>query len=184
MNKSLDYLEVPLSLKPTFGRKISQDDASNMTKPSQGVNLNRRLTFSSSLSGSVTSLNSSSSRSRGSSAQDEQLSTSSSSASIASTSLTQPQASALNSDSNPNTVPFVDRRKAVGGKIRPFVPDYNDENDRKLTKTANGKSTTIIRRATTQNTAAHKRKSLQLTLISPSQIRQTAKLGKKKILYH
>src|SRR5262249_4461042 len=143
------------------------------------ISLDRRRMLSSTLSGSVTSLNSSSSRSRASSTQEDPLSTSSSSASLSSTSPSQHHViSSLNDqNSTTNPIPFVDRRKAVGGKIKPFVPEYNNDNDGRRTKLSNGKSSATNKRLTVPVATPQKRKSLQLTIISPSQIKQTAKLG-------
>jgi hypothetical protein len=162
-----------------LSKQTSGEDTSNNHKTTQPVSLNRRPTLSSTLSGSVTSLNSSSSRSRASSTQEDPLSTSSSSASLSSGSPSQPQAISSITDQNsiPNTNPFVDRRKAVGGKIKPFVPDFNNDNERRSSKGSNGKSSTATKRLSVANVSAQKRKSLQLTIISPSQIKQTAKLG-------
>jgi hypothetical protein len=143
----------------------------NHKTSTQPVTLSRRST----LSGSVTSLNSSSSRSRASSTQEDPLSTSSSSASLSSSSPSQPQpTSTVNETNNPiiNPIPFVDRRKSVGGKIKPYVPDFSNDNERRSTKTT--------KRSTIPVVHVQKRKSLQLTLISPNQIKQTAKLGIKK----
>ncbi len=171
-------LDIPITVKPTLHRQISNDEITSNHKNSQ----TRRPTFSSALSGSVTSLNSSSSRSRASSTQEDPLSTSSSSASLSSSSLSQSQHQAISSvnEQNPpaNSIPFVDRRKVVGGKIKPFVPDFSNDNDRRSMKHSNGKNSTTTKRLNTPIVAVQKRKSLQLTIISPSQIKQTAKLGK------
>ena len=131
------------------------------------------------MSGSLTSLNSLSSRSRASSIQEDPLSTSSSSASLSSTSPSQHQAISSINDQNSitNIIPFIDRRKSVGGKLKPFVPDFNNDTERRSAKVINGKSSTSIKRSSAAVVTAQKRKSLQLTIISPSQIRQTAKLG-------
>ncbi len=177
------YLDIPTTttttLKQDLNRRTSNDETSSNHKKTQNVNINNRPTLSSTLSGSVTSLNSSSSRSRASSTQEDPLSTSSSSASLSSSSPSQPQAVSTINDQNSitNTIPFVDRRKAVGGKIKPFVPDYNNDNERRSAKVSNGKNSTATKRSTIPAITAHKRKSLQLTIISPSQIKQTAKLG-------
>jgi hypothetical protein len=172
-------LDIPTTSKQTFNRQISNDDTSNNHKSTtQPVSVSRRP-LSSALSGSVTSLNSSSSRSRASSTQEDPLSTSSSSASLSSGSPSQNQAISLINDQNPitNPIPFVDRRKAVGGKIKPFIPDFNNDNERRSAKVSNGKSATTMKRSAASVISGQKRKSLQLTIISPSQIKQTAKLG-------
>ena len=173
-------LDASIPVKPTLNRLISNDESTSNPKITQPTSLTRRPTFSSALSGSVTSLNSSSSRSRASSTQEDPLSTSSSSASLSSNSLSQHQTIPLVNDQNPttNAVPFVDRRKSVGGKIKPFVPDFSNDNDRRSVKLSNGKLSTTAKRLTTPFVTVHKRKSLQLTFISTSQIKQTAKLGK------
>ncbi|UJR38014.1 hypothetical protein I4U23_030696 [Adineta vaga] len=171
--------EISGTVKPVLQRHISMEESSTNHKPIPSTSLTRRPTFSSALSGSVTSLNSSSSRSRASSTQDDPLSSSSSSASLSSSSPSQPQTISSPNDPNTtaNTNPFIDRRKTVGGKITPFVPDFNDENQRRSVKFLNGKNSSLTRRSTTAAVTVQKRKSLQLTLISPSQIKQTAKLG-------
>jgi hypothetical protein len=172
-------LDIPITVKPSLNRQISNEETKSLNKTTQPVTLARRPTFSSTLSGSVTSLNSSSSRSRASSVQEDPLSTSSSSASIASTSPSQHQGMSSINDQNSiaNTIPFVDRRKSVGGKIKPFLPDFTNDNERRSAKATNGKSSTVIRRATNSSATVQKRKSLQLTFIQPSQIQQKAKLG-------
>lgn len=162
---------------------MSSDEVKNQDRPSFSANLNRRSTFSSALSGSVSSLNSlSSSRSRASSTHDDPLSTSSSSASLSSVSQSQHQGTSSSNNRNQpaESAPFVDRRKSVGGKIKPFVPDYNNENERRTAKNSNGKNSTVIKRSAAPGVTVQKRKSLQLTIISPSQIQQTAKLGREK----
>ncbi len=173
------FLDIPTTSKPNLSRQISNDETSTNHKNTQSASLNRRPTLSSTLSGSVTSLNSSSSRSRASSTQEDPLSTSSSSASLSSSSPSQNQAISLVNDQNSiaNPIPFVDRRKAVGGKIKPFVPDFSNDNERRSAKISNGKSSTTIKRSTIPFISVQKRKSLQLTIISPNQIKQTAKLG-------
>lgn len=174
---SLTSTKQPLSKLPSV-----DESTPVILRSTQSINLTRRPTLSSTLSGSVTSLNSSSSRSRASSTQDDPLSTSSSSASLSSNSPSQHQPSTSINDSNAptNTVPFVDRRKSVGGKIKPFVPDtVNDTtNERRPTaRSANGRNASIVKRTSAPVVTVQKRKSLQLTLISPDQIKQTAKLG-------
>ncbi|CAF0752326.1 unnamed protein product [Adineta steineri] len=178
MNRSKD---IPVTIKSSLNRHTSSEEptASNH-KINHPSSLTRRTTFSSSLSGSVTSLNSSSSRSRASSTQEDPLSTSSSSASLSSSSPSQHQTIISPNDQNSagNTNSFVDRRKTFGGKIKPFVPDFNNDNERRSMKVSNGKiSTTTIKRSSVPSVTAQKRKSLQLTLISQNQIKQTAKLG-------
>ncbi|CAF2134995.1 unnamed protein product [Rotaria magnacalcarata] len=165
--------------KSNLGRVISNEETKSNDKPTTSVNIHRRTTFSSALSGSVSSLNSLSSRSRASSTHDDPLSTSSSSASLSSGSPSQQQevSSSNHRNAAASPTPFVDRRKTVGGKIKPFVPEYNNENERRSSKTSNGKNSAIVKRSAPQGTTVQKRKSLQLTIISPSQIQQTAKLG-------
>ncbi|CAM4799396.1 unnamed protein product [Rotaria magnacalcarata] len=165
--------------KSNLGRVISNEETKSNDKPTTSVNIHRRTTFSSALSGSVSSLNSLSSRSRASSTHDDPLSTSSSSASLSSGSPSQQQGVSSSNHRNAaaSPTPFVDRRKTVGGKIKPFVPEYNNENERRSSKTSNGKNSAIVKRSAPQGTTVQKRKSLQLTIISPSQIQQTAKLG-------
>ncbi|CAM4799399.1 unnamed protein product [Rotaria magnacalcarata] len=173
----------PFSLKSAIykakSRVISNEETKSNDKPTTSVNIHRRTTFSSALSGSVSSLNSLSSRSRASSTHDDPLSTSSSSASLSSGSPSQQQGVSSSNHRNAaaSPTPFVDRRKTVGGKIKPFVPEYNNENERRSSKTSNGKNSAIVKRSAPQGTTVQKRKSLQLTIISPSQIQQTAKLG-------
>ena len=172
-------IDIPVSLKANISRQVSNDETSSHPKSAQHVSLSRRSTLSSALSGSVTSLNSSSSRSRASSTQEDPLSTSSSSASLSSGSPSQhqPLSSIPDSNSVNDPVPFVDRRKAVGGKIKPFVPDSNNDNERRSAKASNGRSSSATKRLNVPVVSSQKRKSLQLTIISPSQIKQTAKLG-------
>ncbi|CAF0912420.1 unnamed protein product [Rotaria sordida] len=176
INKTKNNL---IKSKQNSNRQTNNEDGKTTRKKSPSINLNRRSTFSSTLSGSVTSLNSLSSRSRASSTHEDPLSTSSSSASLSSNSPSQHQATSLLNDRNPitNTTPFVDRRKNVGGKIKPFIPDFNNDNERRSTKISNGKNSTSIKRSTIPVLQVQKRKSLHLTIISPSQIQQTAKLG-------
>ncbi|CAF0910276.1 unnamed protein product [Rotaria sordida] len=176
INKTKNNL---IKSKQNSNRQTNNEDGKTTRKKSPSINLNRRSTFSSTLSGSVTSLNSLSSRSRASSTHEDPLSTSSSSASLSSNSPSQHQAASLLNDRNPitNTTPFVDRRKNVGGKIKPFIPDFNNDNERRSTKISNGKNSTSIKRSTIPVLQVQKRKSLHLTIISPSQIQQTAKLG-------
>lgn len=165
-----------------MNRQISNDEKKSNIKNSPPVTLSRRPTFSSTLSGSVTSLNSLSSRSRASSIQDGPLSTSSSSASLSSSSPSQNQPIPVVTErsSVKNTAAFVDRRKSVGGKIKPFIPDFNNDNERRSKKVSNGNNSSLLKRSTNSSVAVQKRKSLQLTLISPNQIQQTAKLGRLK----
>ncbi|CAF3493251.1 unnamed protein product [Adineta steineri] len=178
MNRSKD---IPVTRKSSLNRQTSSEEPTTSNhKINHPSSLTRRTTFSSSLSGSVTSLNSSSSRSRASSTQEDPLSTSSSSASLSSSSPSQHQTIISSNDQNSagNTNSFVDRRKTFGGKIKPFVPDFNNDNERRSMKVSNGKiSTTTIKRSSVPSVTAQKRKSLQLTLISQNQIKQTAKLG-------
>ncbi|CAF0754526.1 unnamed protein product [Adineta steineri] len=178
MNRSKD---IPVTIKSSLNRQTSSEEPTTSNhKINHPSSLTRRTTFSSSLSGSVTSLNSSSSRSRASSTQEDPLSTSSSSASLSSSSPSQHQTIISPNDQNlaGNTNSFVDRRKTFGGKIKPFVPDFNNDNERRSMKVSNGKiSTTTIKRSSVPSVTAQKRKSLQLTLISQNQIKQTAKLG-------
>jgi hypothetical protein len=119
-----------------------------------------RSKFPSSLSSSINSLNSSSSCSRASSTQESPLSTSSSSTSLSSNS-----PSKQNSDENTlkNRKTIVDRRKTVGGKIKPYTSDFRKE--------------TTIKRLTMPIAQIERRQSFKLSLISPGQIQQTAKLG-------
>ncbi|CAF2625603.1 unnamed protein product [Rotaria sp. Silwood2] len=166
-------------VRQSVNRQAGTEEGKTTYKKSPAVNLNRRPTFSSTLSGSVTSLNSLSSRSRASSTHEDPVSSSSSSASLSSNSPSQHQATSLFNDRNiaTNTTPFVDRRKTVGGKIKPFVPDFNNDNERRLTKNGNGKNSSSTKRSIVPVLTVQKRKSLHLTIISPSQIQQTAKLG-------
>ena len=129
-------LDTPLTVKPVLQRHMSVDETSTNHRTIPASNLNRRPTISSALSGSVTSLNSSSSRSRASSTQEDPLSSSSSSASLSSGSPSQNQVIPSTNDqqSTANTIPFIDRRKTVGGKIKPFVPDFNSDNERRSVK--------------------------------------------------
>lgn len=174
------FVEVSLPLKSSLTRQVSNVDVASNQKSTQPTGLARRSTLSSSLSGSVTSLNSSSSRSRASSTQEDPLSTSSSSASLSSGSPSQQQLAPSISEPTPatNTIPFVDRRKAVGGKIKPFIPDTNNnDHDHRSTSGLERRSSSANKRFPVSTVSASKRKSLQLRLISPSQIKQTAKLG-------
>ncbi|CAF5066751.1 unnamed protein product, partial [Rotaria sp. Silwood1] len=127
----------------------------------------RRSTIFSSLNSSATSLNSSSSlssRSRASSLQENSLSTSSSSGSLSSHS---PSKQTISINHNENSLKtstlFVDRRNIVGGKIKPYIPEFH----------------TKIKYypVTIPKKTIEKYKSLKLNLISPDQIHQTAKLG-------
>ncbi|CAF0975813.1 unnamed protein product [Adineta ricciae] len=171
--------ETPLTVKPVLQRQMSAAETSSNHRTIPASSLSRRPTFSSALSGSVTSLNSLSSRSRASSTQEDPLSSSSSSASLSGSSPSQNQVTPSTNDqqSTANTIPFIDRRKTVGGKIKPFVPDFNNDNERRSVKFPNGKNSSQTKRSATSVMTVQKRKSLQLTLISPSQIKQTAKLG-------
>ncbi|CAF1082033.1 unnamed protein product [Rotaria sp. Silwood1] len=166
-------------VKQSVNRRVSNDEGKTTDKKSPTINLNRRPTFSSTLSGSITSLNSISSRSRASSTHEDPSSTSSSSASLSSNSPSQHQTISALNDRNTvtNTTPFVDRRKTVGGKIKPFVPDFNNDKERRSTKNSNGKNSSLIKRSVVPVLTVQKRKSLHLTIISPGQIQQTAKLG-------
>lgn len=167
--------------KSTLQRKMSHDDPIGKSKINSNVTMGRRLAVSSSLSGSVTSLTSSSSHSRTSSTQDDQLSSSSSSASLSSPTASQAQTMSVLTDRNSTSngaTPFVDRRKAVGGKIKPFVPDYTGDQERRFMRASNGKGSTTAKRQNSTQISGQKRKSLQLTIISENQIKKTAKLGK------
>lgn len=175
------FVEVSQRLKSSLTRQVSNVDATSNQKSTQPTGLARRSTLSSSLSGSVTSLNSSSSRSRASSTQEDPLSTSSSSASLSSGSPSQQQQLTPSiSEPTPatNTIPFVDRRKAVGGKIKPFVPETNTHNhEHRSSSGLERSSSSANKRLPAPPLSVPKRKSLQLRLISPNQIKQTAKLG-------
>jgi hypothetical protein len=128
----------------------------NNFKDTQTLSFNHRFKFSSSLNSSITSLNSSSSRSRASSTQESPLSTSSSSASLSSNS---PSKQIIDENSLQNRKPIVDRRKTIGGKIKPYTHE------------------TKLKHLTMPIMPIEKRQSLKLNLISSEQIQQTAKLG-------
>ncbi|CAF0724108.1 unnamed protein product [Didymodactylos carnosus] len=157
-----------------LSRQSSIDDTVTKLSGRAQRGLTRRTNGS--LSGSMTSLASSSSRSHAGSNQDptsptpSSLSTSSSSASLSSSSqATSNNRTTLNND---NLIPFVDRRQAVGGRIRPFVPEFTQSKTAR--SNTNGlQSSSLIKRQQTP----HKRKSLQLTIIPMSQIQQTSVLG-------
>jgi hypothetical protein len=166
-NNKTKGIDIIIPSKHNFNRQISGDETKLINKNPQLLSPIHRSKFSSSLSSSIASLNSSSSRSRASSIQENSLSTSSSSASLASSSPSkQTVLSVLDGNSLPKQVSFTDRRKTVGGKIKPYTPDFNNEPK--------------LKRLTMPIIAVEKRKSLKLNLISPDQIQQIAKLGLKK----
>jgi len=160
------FLDISIPLKHSFTHQKSNDETKILNKDTQALSSNHRLKFSSSLNSSVTSLNSSSSRSRASSTQESPLSTSSSSASLSSNS---PSKQIIDENSLQNRKPIVDRRKTVGGKIKPYTPDSHNE--------------IKIKHLTMPIMTIEKRHSLKLNLISPEQIQQTAKLGMKIFEY-
>jgi hypothetical protein len=159
------FLDIVMPLKPNFPRQTSIDETKSINKKLQPSSpLTHRPKFTSSLSSSVTSLNSSSSRSRASSMQESPLSRSSSNVSLSSNS---PPSRTISSSVDKNSVTnrksFVDRRKTVSGKIKPYILDIKTE--------------TKIKRLTMPTVSTEKRQSLKLNLIPQNQIRQTAKLG-------
>jgi hypothetical protein len=155
-----------MPLKHNFNRQKSIDEIKIFNKNIQTLSSIHRPKFSSSLSSSMTSLNSFSSRSRASSAQESPLSTSSSSASLSSNS---PSKQTSNENSLKNRKSVVDRRKTVGGKIKSYIPDFHKE--------------AKIKRLTMPIVTIEKCQLLKLNLISPDQIHQTSKLGKKIVEY-
>ena len=166
------FLDIIIPSKHNFTRQISADETKLINKNPQLLSPIHRSKFSSSLSSSIASLNSSSSRSRASSTsrsrassiQENSLSTSSSSASLASNSpAKQTLLSILDGNSLPKQSSSTDRRKTVGGKIKLYTPDFNNEPK--------------LKRLTMPIITVEKRKSLKLNLISPNQIQQIAKLG-------
>ncbi|CAF4891006.1 unnamed protein product [Rotaria sp. Silwood1] len=158
--------EISVVVKNNLTRQTSVNETKSLihTQPSPPT---RRSTIFSSLNSSATSLNSSSSlssRSRASSLQENSLSTSSSSGSLSSHS---PSKQTISINHNENSLKtstlFVDRRNIVGGKIKPYIPEFH----------------TKIKYypVTISKKTIEKYKSLKLNLISPDQIHQTAKLG-------
>ncbi|CAF4405250.1 unnamed protein product [Rotaria socialis] len=119
----------------------------------------------SSLNSSMNSLSSLSSRSRASSGQENLLSNSSSSLSLSSPSSSLKPIISLNKDENSakHLKSFVDRRNIVGGKIRPFTPDFQTKSRSNQLKIPGMERETY--------------KYYELNLISPDQINRTAKLG-------
>jgi hypothetical protein len=157
-----------MPLKHNFNPQTSVDETKLTNKTTQSLSPAHHLKFSSSLSSSVTSLNSSSSRSRASSTQESPLSASSSCTSLASNSPSkQTTLSILDGNSLAKQIPFADRRKTISGKIKLYTPDYH-----------NGSK---IKRLTMPISTLEKRTSLKLNFISPDQIQQTAKLGQEKM---
>jgi hypothetical protein len=156
------FLEIPLSLTPNLTRKTSVDESKLINKTIQPLPLKPRSKLFSSLSSSITSLNSFSSRSRASSTPSSPLSTSSSNASLSSNNSppkpTRP--SILNEDSLKTQESFLNRRKTISDKITIHKRDFPKE--------------AKIKRLTMPIVTVEKSK---LNLISPDQIRQTAKLG-------
>jgi len=156
------FLEIPLPLTPNLTRKTSVDESKLINKTIQPLPLKPRSKVFSSLSSSITSLNSFSSRSRASSTPSSPLSTSSSNASLSSNNSppkpTRP--SILNEDSLKTQESFLNRRKTISDKITIHKRDFPKE--------------AKIKRLTMPIVTVEKSK---LNLISPDQIRQTAKLG-------
>ena len=143
------YCRIPDGLPTILTCSINQFKniiQSRITKRITTIFPIHRPKFPSSLNSSTTSLNSSSSRSRASSTQESPLSTSSSNVSL--------------SSNSPPKKPFIDRRKTIGGKIRPYTPDFDHEKKlKRLTMPIEIQSST------------------KLNLISFDQIQQIAKLG-------
>jgi hypothetical protein len=149
-----------MPVKNKFNRQRSVDETKIIHKNVPTLSPVHRSKFPSSLSSSITSLNSSSSRSRASSIQESPLSTSSSSASLSSTSPAK-QTSEENSLKIRKTI--IDRRKTVGGKIKTYASDFPAE--------------IKLKRLTVPIVIIEKRQSTKLNLISPDQIQQIEKLG-------
>ncbi|CAF0872183.1 unnamed protein product [Rotaria sordida] len=157
--------DISIVLKNNLIHQTSVDETKILTNTQLSSSIHRSKIFSS-LNSSITSLNSSSlsSRSRASSIQDNSLSNSSSSASLSGHSPSKQIISIIQHENSLKNVNlFVDRRNIVGGKIKPYIPEYQ-------TEITHYQFTIPIK-------ATEKSKSLKLNLISPDQIQQTAKLG-------
>ncbi|CAF0843016.1 unnamed protein product [Didymodactylos carnosus] len=87
-----------------------------------------------------------------------------------------PSPQATNNNHTPTNadslIPFVDRRQAVGGRIRPFISELTQTKTSRSNSNGSQSSSSVKRQQTQQ-----KRKSLQLTMIPMSQIQQTSVLG-------
>lgn len=170
---TVNLISILLDISKTFKYSLSHPNDINETKTlpktqqlsSSSSPSNHHLKVFSSLSSSMTSLNSSSSRSRASSIQETPLSHSSSSASLSSPHSSSKQTMSLSNDEHTlkRQKSFVDRRGIVGGKIKPISTDFQTETKRRHS------TIPMINKETL--------KSYQVNLISPDQIQQTAKLG-------
>lgn len=154
-------LRVPFKRRMTIAEsKSSQKTSSSPASSSKSSSL-RRFTFSSSLSGSATSLNSSS-HSRTSSMHESPLSNSSSSTSLSSH-VPPKQVRSVNGDELVQThqKPLADQRQTTDTKHPSLATSVDHE------------------RVTPPEETTERRSSFKLNLISPHQIQQTARLGKK-----
>ncbi|CAF2964897.1 unnamed protein product [Rotaria sp. Silwood2] len=156
--------DISMVLKNNLTHQNSVDETKTLTNTRSSLSTHRSKIFSS-LNSSVTSLNSSSSsRSRASSIQESPLSTSSSSGSLSSHSPSKQTISIIQHETSLKNVKlFVDRRNLVGGKIKPYIPEFHTE--------------VKHYQLTIPTTPTDKYKSSKLNLISSDQIHQTAKLG-------
>ncbi|CAF4405899.1 unnamed protein product [Rotaria socialis] len=158
-------LDITTGLKYNFNHQKSFENTKSLPNIQPSTSSIHRPKVLSSLNSSMNSLSSLSSRSRASSGQENLLSNSSSSLSLSSPLSSLKPIISLNKDENSakHLKSFVDRRNIVGGKIRPFTPDFQTKSRSNQLKIPGMERETY--------------KYYELNLISPDQINRTAKLG-------